>query len=114
MTKQEGDKEQNWYTGLSFHSSATEEMGTPMARTLFLEISYYPFAVTDVELTIDFTNLSNTADKIAVLSGIESVAGVVRIQMECCPLLLTWAPSRKMVQPRLAQELLPFEFTALY
>lgn len=85
-------------------------MGTPRARTLFLEISYYPFAVTDVELTIDFTNLSKTVGKIAALSCIAFVSGVVRIQMEYWPLLLTWAsPPRKMVQPRLAQEL-----TALY
>lgn len=90
-------------------------MGTPRARTLFLEISYHPFAVTDVELTTDFTNLSNIADKIAALSGIEFVSGVVRIQMEYWPLLLTWAPPpRKMVQPSLAQESLPFEFTAPY
>lgn len=83
-------------------------MGTPRARTLFLEISYYPFAVTDVELTIDFTNLSNTAGEIAALSGIEFVSGV-RIQVEYWPLLLTWAPPpRKMVQPRLAQASLLF------
>lgn len=90
-------------------------MGTPRARTLFLEISYYPFAITDVELTMHFTNLSNTIDKTAALSCIEFVSGVVKIQLEYWPLLLTWAPPpKKMVQPRLVQESLPFEFTALY
>lgn len=75
-------------------------MGTPRARTLFLEISYYPFAITDAELTIDFTNLSNTVGEIAALARIESVSGM-RIQVEYWPLLLTWAPPRKTVHPRL-------------
>lgn len=89
LTEQKDDNEQHSSTGLPFISSAAEEMCNPGARTLYLDITYI-FAVTDAELITDVTSLLLTVSGTAAASCIESGTGVVRMEGECQPLILTW------------------------